>query len=164
MTTLPLGRLARAEVESLALATTDGRPFPAPLLDEIVARTDGVPLFVEELCKALLAAGVVVERGGQLELADRSGAPRFRARCATPSWRASPPGGRKAVAARLGLGREFAFPLSRPRSPRDPDLDTQLAVLTDAEYPGLQRTACRPRTHYVFKARAHPGGRRTTRC
>ena len=36
---------------------TDGKTFPAEVLAQIVARTDGVPLFVEEMTKAILESG-----------------------------------------------------------------------------------------------------------
>src|SRR5579863_2250967 len=54
VTTLPLNRLGRRERTSLVQHITGGKALPAELLDQIVERTDGVPLFVEELTKALL--------------------------------------------------------------------------------------------------------------
>ena len=35
---------------------TGARPLPAPLREQILSKTDGVPLFVEELTKAILEA------------------------------------------------------------------------------------------------------------
>jgi class 3 adenylate cyclase/tetratricopeptide (TPR) repeat protein len=54
VTTLPLNRLGRRERTSLVAHITGGKSLPAELLAQIVERTDGVPLFVEELTKALL--------------------------------------------------------------------------------------------------------------
>jgi class 3 adenylate cyclase/predicted ATPase len=54
VTTLPLNRLGRRERMSLVAHITGGKALPAEVLDQIVERTDGVPLFVEELTKALL--------------------------------------------------------------------------------------------------------------
>src|SRR5947209_16673482 len=42
-------------------AVTGGRPLPAEVTEEIVFKTDGNPLFVEELTKAVLEAGILVE-------------------------------------------------------------------------------------------------------
>jgi predicted ATPase len=39
------------------------------VLDQIVARTDGVPLFVEELTKAVLESGLLTDAGDRWELA-----------------------------------------------------------------------------------------------
>jgi predicted ATPase len=38
-----------------------GRPLPKEVMDQIIAKTDGVPLFVEELTRAVLEAGILVE-------------------------------------------------------------------------------------------------------
>src|SRR5262249_1883438 len=46
---LTLGRLDRANVESIVAAVTGGRPLPAEVTEQIVVKTDGNPLFVEEL-------------------------------------------------------------------------------------------------------------------
>ncbi len=152
VTTLPLGRLAREDVESLALTTSGGRPFPGPLLDEIVARTDGVPLFVEELCKALLAAGVVIERDGRLELARALQGTEIPTTLRDSlTARLDRLGGAKAVAQLASvLGREFGYPLLRAVSDLpDAELDKQLAVLTRAEI--LLQRGLPPRAHYIFK-------------
>ena len=36
-----------------------GKPLPGEVLDQIVDRTDGVPLFVEELTKSVLESGLL---------------------------------------------------------------------------------------------------------
>ena len=58
VTSLLLNRLDRRESEALVreMASPD-RPLSADIVDEIVGRTDGVPLFVEELTHAALEAG-----------------------------------------------------------------------------------------------------------
>jgi predicted ATPase/class 3 adenylate cyclase len=58
---LTLGRLDRSEVESIVAQVTGGRMLPAEVMEQIVAKTDGNPLFVEELTKAVLEAGILVE-------------------------------------------------------------------------------------------------------
>jgi predicted ATPase len=61
VSTLTLGRLQRNEVESMVARVTGGRPLPAEVTEQIVVKTDGNPLFVEELTKAVLEAGLLVE-------------------------------------------------------------------------------------------------------
>jgi class 3 adenylate cyclase/tetratricopeptide (TPR) repeat protein len=58
---LTLGRLDRNDVESMVAQVTGGRALPAEVMKQIVAKTDGNPLFVEELTKAVLEAGILVE-------------------------------------------------------------------------------------------------------
>src|SRR6266851_5634113 len=59
--TLTLGRLDRDDVENMVARVTAGRVLPAEVMKQIVAKTDGNPLFVEELTKAVLEAGILVE-------------------------------------------------------------------------------------------------------
>jgi class 3 adenylate cyclase/predicted ATPase len=56
VTRLTLNRLGRAGVEAI-VARLGGGCLPSATIDAIVARTDGVPLFVEELTKAVLETG-----------------------------------------------------------------------------------------------------------
>jgi class 3 adenylate cyclase len=57
VTLLTLGRLARSEAAALAAQTAGGHALPDEVLERILARTGGVPLFVEELTKAVLETG-----------------------------------------------------------------------------------------------------------
>jgi predicted ATPase len=57
VTRLTLNRLGRGPTEAIVAHLTGGRGLPPEVLGEIAARTDGVPLFVEELTKAVLEAG-----------------------------------------------------------------------------------------------------------
>jgi class 3 adenylate cyclase/tetratricopeptide (TPR) repeat protein len=59
--TLTLARLERHDVESMVVRMTGGRVLPAEVMKQIVAKTDGNPLFVEELTKTVLEAGILVE-------------------------------------------------------------------------------------------------------
>ena len=59
--TLSLGRLDRNGIESIVAQVTGGRALPAEVMKLIVAKTDGNPLFVEELTKTVLEAGILVE-------------------------------------------------------------------------------------------------------
>ncbi|AZL60757.1 hypothetical protein EI545_19185 [Tabrizicola piscis] len=53
---LELNRLGRRESIKL-IESIVGRPMPEPLMQQIVSRTDGVPLFIEELTKMIVEAG-----------------------------------------------------------------------------------------------------------
>src|SRR6516225_6681128 len=61
--TLTLGRLDRDDVESMVARVTGGRVLPTEVMKQVVAKTDGNPLFVEELTKAVLETGILVEHG-----------------------------------------------------------------------------------------------------
>ena len=59
--TLTLGRLDRSDVESMVARVIRGRVLPVEVMKQIVTKTDGNPLFVEELTKTVLEAGILVE-------------------------------------------------------------------------------------------------------
>ena len=67
-TTLRLGRLTRPETRMLVTHVAGGKELPREVVDLVIARTDGVPLFVEELTKAVLGLGVLVEQEGRYVL------------------------------------------------------------------------------------------------
>jgi predicted ATPase len=56
---LSLSRLTRRHGQALVEEVTGGRALPDEVLDQILAKTDGVPLFVEELTKAVLESGLL---------------------------------------------------------------------------------------------------------
>jgi class 3 adenylate cyclase/predicted ATPase len=61
VSTLALGPLQRNDVESMIARVAGGRPLPPKVTEQIVVKTDGNPLFVEELTKTVLEAGILVE-------------------------------------------------------------------------------------------------------
>ena len=61
LTQFTLTRLVRQQVEEMVLRVTGGKPLPAEVVQQIVAKTDGIPLFVEELVKTVLESGLVRE-------------------------------------------------------------------------------------------------------
>src|SRR5216683_528286 len=68
MTPLVLTRLERPQVEALITQRAGGKPLPAEVVQHIVAKTDGVPLYVEELTKMLLASALLREEADQYTL------------------------------------------------------------------------------------------------
>jgi tetratricopeptide (TPR) repeat protein len=65
---LTLNRLTRSQVAEMAQRVAGGRCLPAEVVEQIVTKTDGVPLFVEELTKAVLESGLLRETGTRYEL------------------------------------------------------------------------------------------------
>ena len=111
-----LSRLTRPQVEEMIRRITGGKRLPTEVVLQIVAKTDGVPLFVEELTRTVLEAGWLQEQEDRYE---RTGP--------TPRWpffdiaqdalraRLDRLADGKAVA-QVGavLGRTFAYELLRP--------------------------------------------------
>jgi class 3 adenylate cyclase/tetratricopeptide (TPR) repeat protein len=64
LTLVPLARLADAEADQLIDQVLRGKSIPRELRRQIVARADGVPLFIEELVAMLLESGLLREEAG----------------------------------------------------------------------------------------------------
>jgi class 3 adenylate cyclase/predicted ATPase len=69
VTALTMSRLSDRQAATLIAGMTGGRALPAELVEQIVAKTDGIPLFIEELTKAVLESGLVVVEGDRYVLA-----------------------------------------------------------------------------------------------
>ncbi len=63
-----LSRLGRRQAAELVERVADGKALPSEVLDKVLAKTDGIPLFVEELTKAVLEAGLLRSEGGKYVL------------------------------------------------------------------------------------------------
>lgn len=63
-----LDRLSRRERQAMVEQITGGKALPGFVLDQIVSRTDGVPLFVEELTKTVLEENAWRDAGTHYEL------------------------------------------------------------------------------------------------
>jgi class 3 adenylate cyclase len=68
LTEITVNRLSHAQVEQIATGMTDGKTLPAAVLQQIIAKTDGVPLFVEEITKAILESGQLTAVDDHYEL------------------------------------------------------------------------------------------------
>src|SRR5262249_37788352 len=152
ITPLVLHRLERPQVEALIAQRDGGKTLPAEVVPHIVAKTDGVPLYVEELTKMLLASALLREEANQYVL--------------TGPLRtvAIPETLQDALMARLDqlnmakevaqlgavLGREFPYDLLQAIAPQDEDtLQAGLAQLVGAEL--LYQRGRPPRAPYIFK-------------
>ncbi len=153
VTMLALNRLGVHEVTALVAALARNAPLGSEVVSEIVERTDGVPLFVEELTKAVL------ERADQDQgVAAVLSASPMPALAVPPTLHASliarldRLGGPAKQVAQVGavLGREFTYELIAPVAQRpESELKAALALLTEA---GL--LFCRgilPHASYMFK-------------
>src|SRR5262249_14491639 len=68
ITEMTLSHLSHTQVAQIVAGITDGKTFPAEVLQQIIAKTDGVPLFVEEITKAIVESGYLKEVDGHYEL------------------------------------------------------------------------------------------------
>ncbi len=152
VTALTLNRLARRQSLELIEHVSGGRPLPAEVLDQILAKTEGIPLFIEELTKTVLESGLLADRGGRYVL---TGALPPMAIPATLQdslmarlERLSPV---KEVA-QIGsvIGREFTYELMLAVSAMDAgELTEALASLVSAELVYVRGEP--PEATYVFK-------------
>ena len=65
---LTLSRLGRTHVETMVEKVTGGKALPVEVVQQIASKTDGVPLFVEELTKMVVESDLVREVDGHYEL------------------------------------------------------------------------------------------------
>ena len=68
VTRFALNRLGRDQIATIASMLTGGKTLPEEVIEIITSRTDGVPLFVEELTKTILETGVLKEDSSRLVL------------------------------------------------------------------------------------------------
>ena len=63
-----LGRLGREEGHTLVTGITRGKALPADVLEQILDRTDGIPLYIEELSKSVIESGLLRDNADHFEL------------------------------------------------------------------------------------------------
>lgn len=68
ITPITLNRLERPHSEALVARIAGVRPLPEEVVDHITTKTDGVPLYVEELTKTILASDILRDTGKSYEL------------------------------------------------------------------------------------------------
>jgi class 3 adenylate cyclase/predicted ATPase len=152
LTPITLNRLERPQVEALITHLMSGKALPEEVVQHIVAKTDGVPLYVEELTKMLLASELLREEAGHYVLT------RPLRGVAIPDTlqdslmaRLDQMHTAKEVA-QLGavLGREFSYELLQAVSAQTEEtLQAGLARLVEAEL--LYQRGRPPRARYLFK-------------
>ncbi|HYZ42202.1 MAG TPA: AAA family ATPase, partial [Stellaceae bacterium] len=149
---LTLNRLERPQIEFLANRLAGGKRLPPEVVEHIVQKTDGVPLFVEEMTKAVLGSTVLRAEGDRYTLSG-------------PLSEVSIPGSlHESLMARLDrlptlrevaqlgavLGRDFAYEMLLAITALDePRLRDVLGRLVEAEL--LYQRGRPPRARYIFK-------------
>src|SRR5262249_16156306 len=137
LTQVTLPRLTRRQATEMTERVTHGKALPPEVVEQVVAKTDGVPLFVEELTKMVLESGLLHDRPDRYELT------------APLPPLAIPPTLQDSLMARLDrlptvkglaqlgatLGREFSYELLHAVSPWDEGtLQRGLHQLVEAEF------------------------------
>src|SRR5262249_19664315 len=61
ITPIALNRLSQTQVEAMITGIAGGKPLPIEIVQQLVAKTDGVPLFVEELTKTVIESAWLEE-------------------------------------------------------------------------------------------------------
>jgi predicted ATPase len=152
ITPLTLNRLDHPQVEALIRHVAGGKALPAEVVHHIITKTDGVPLFVEELTKLLLESGLLREEGTRYVLTGPlASVPIPTTLHDALMARLDRLGSAKAVA-QLGavLGREFAYALIQALAPLDEaTLQARLGQLVAAEL--LYQRGRPPYATYRFK-------------
>jgi class 3 adenylate cyclase/tetratricopeptide (TPR) repeat protein len=150
VTALTLNRLGQRAIEAMIDHVAGNKLLPASVRQDIVERTDGIPLFVEEMTKALLEAGD--------QEAERAVAAFPSPSVAVPASlhaslmaRLDRLGPAKEVA-QIGavIGREFSRPLLDAVA-RKPEAELQSALHELIEAGLLFRLGVPPHTTYLFK-------------
>jgi len=151
-TALSLNRLTRRQTEQVVSGLTGGKQLPAALAQQIVDRTDGVPLFIEELIKAVLASGMVEQFGESYRLIDPTGVTAIPATLQDSLMARLDRMESAKQVAQLGatIGRTFRFSWLRAVSSlTDSTLQQALRQLVEAEV--LFQRGSPPDASYLFK-------------
>jgi TOMM system kinase/cyclase fusion protein len=152
LTQVTLPRLPRRQAAEMADRVAHGKALPSEVVEQIVAKTDGVPLFVEELTKMVLESGLLQEQEERYALTDplpplAIPATLHDSLMARLDRLATIKG-----LAQLGatLGREFSYELLQAIAPWDEaTLRGGLYQLVEAEF--LYQQGLPPQATYVFK-------------
>ena len=152
VTMLTLSRLTQRERATLVDHITGGKALPPGLFEQIVERTDGVPLFVEELTRSVLESEQLHESSGQYVL-DRPAQPlaiptTLQASLMSRVDRLG--SAREVLQIGAAIGREFSYEvLAAVAGLADAVLLDALIRLTEAELVFLRGTP--PNAIYTFK-------------
>jgi predicted ATPase len=147
-----LNRLAPRQRAEMIAGVTGGKALPEAIAAQIVDRTDGVPLFVEELTKAVVESGMLTDAGDHYTTAGPV-APlaipaSLRASLLARLDRLAPV--REVAQIGAALGRQFSHELIGAVARMPPaQLDDALAQLVGAEL--IYRRGAPPDAEYTFK-------------
>jgi class 3 adenylate cyclase/predicted ATPase len=151
-THLTLSRLTRRQVAEMVAQVTGEKPLPAEVHAQIVERTDGVPLFVEELTRTVLESGLLRATEERFELTGPLPPLAIPATLHDSLLARLDRLGEAKEVAQLAaaLGREFSYELLAAVAPwEEPVLRAALARLVEAEL--LYQRGLQPEVTYTFK-------------
>jgi class 3 adenylate cyclase/predicted ATPase len=152
MTPITLNRLERLQVEALISHLTDNKTLPEEVVEHIVTKTDGVPLYVEELTKMLMESDLLREGADRYVLTGPLlSVPIPDTLQDSLMARLDQMQAAKEVA-QIGsvLGREFTYEMLRAVMPQDAEtVQSGLAQLVAGEL--LYHRGRPPRSTYIFK-------------
>jgi predicted ATPase len=152
MTPITLNRLERPEVGAIIAHQAGGKAVPVEVIEHIIGKSDGVPLFVEELTKTILQSDYLREEAERYTLIgslDEVAIPATLQDSLMARLDRMP---RVRELAQLGavLGREFAYEMLQALAEiEEPMLRDGLGQLVDAEL--LYQRGRAPRAKYIFK-------------
>jgi predicted ATPase/class 3 adenylate cyclase len=148
---LSLSRLSRAQVETMIHSLVGGKSLPPEVVNQIVLRTDGVPLFVEELTKTILESGLLRENAEGYELIGVLPSGSIPATLQDSLMaRLDRLGAAKELAQLAAVvGREFSYELLQALVADESNLLRGLQQLTDAEL--VYQPGAPPGARYFFK-------------
>jgi predicted ATPase len=152
LTQVTLNRLPRRQAAEMTNQVVHGKALPTEVLEQVVAKTDGVPLFVEELTKMVLESGLLQEREERYELTGPLPPLAIPATLHDSLMARLDRLATVKALAQLGatLGREFSYELLQAVSPWDEGaLQRGLHQLVEAEF--LYQQGLPPQATYRFK-------------
>ena len=152
LTQVTMTRLPRRQAVEVIRHVVHGKVLPLEVLEQIAAKTDGVPLFVEELTKMVLESGLLEERDDRYELTGPLPPLAIPATLHDSLMARLDRLGTVKSLAQLGatLGREFSYALLHTVAPWDEvTVQRGLHQLVEAEF--LYQRGLPPLVTYVFK-------------
>jgi hypothetical protein len=152
VTMLTLNRLPPRQRAEMIVYVTGGKTLPREIADQIVDRTDGVPLFIEELTKTVVESGIVTDAGDHYSVTGPVAAfaipTTLHASLLARLDRLSPT--REVAQMGATLGRSFSHELISAVAQMPPQkLDEALEQLASAEL--IFRRGTPPDAEYTFK-------------
>jgi class 3 adenylate cyclase/predicted ATPase len=152
ITALALNRLSHGQCSEIVDQLAGSKVLPGEVLTQIVEKTDGVPLFVEELTKAVLESGLLVERARDYELVGSLPPLAIPATLQDSLMARLDRLGAVKEIAQIGavIGREFSYALISAIAPlRKDQLDAALNQLVSSEL--VFRRGVPRKALYIFK-------------
>jgi class 3 adenylate cyclase/predicted ATPase len=151
-TLITLGRLPPPQCAEIIAGVTRGKHLPKPIIDGIVERSDGIPLFIEELTKTMVESGALSDTDDHSTTTQPQAAPEIPVTLRGSLLARLDRLGSAREVAQIGaaLGRRFSYQLiAAVAGIPQQQLDHALARLVNAEL--IWRRGSPPDAEYTFK-------------